>query len=75
MPFAMHITRYVASITVCVPCQIEKISNTKISSTGGTRTHHAQIANLTPLCIRLTALTIDHPSLERLIEYMISYDK
>ena len=61
MPFAMHVTRYVANITVCVPCQIEQISNPKILSTGGTRTYHAQIANLTPLCIRL-------PALEKLFE-------
>ena len=27
MLFAMQVTRYVANITVCVPCQIEKISN------------------------------------------------
>ena len=52
------LTCYVASIAVCVPCQIETNSNPKISSTGGIRTHHAQIANLTPLCIRLTVLTL-----------------
>ena len=57
MPFAMHVTRYVASIMVCAPCQIEKIFNPKIFLTGGIRTHHGQIANLTPLCIRLTTLT------------------
>ena len=56
MPFAMRVTR-LANIPVCVPCQIKKISNPKIISTGGIRTHHPQIANLTPLCIRLTALT------------------
>ena len=54
----MHVTRYVARMTVCVPCQIEKISKPKLSVTGGIPTHHAQIANLTLFCIRLTALTL-----------------